>query len=515
MADFNGNGPNDYSNAGGTTGLSQQGVDPRKIWDRAVSIYEGEEDPFINLEGGSDAIIETKNDTAAGAGATIKFTVTSEFGDEGKMGDDLFEVGDDFEEMLLGEFELTVDWLRGATRWKKRGMEVMGLGTELTRKVPQQLGAWSGKMKAHSMLMTILHKTSSNNHFYVDGGGEDVLTFGDTLTYDAIVKGGAILKPLGGTAAKIGRDAQNNPIWGACVLATDNATFGLKMDPVYRANLQNAFDKGAKNLLFSGGVANVDGHLIKEYIPRRGDIEGAVGSPLNPQALLGVAIEAGTVTFSLKGGGNAISAAKTKKKFFKYFPKNAFAWSPSDALSTTSQICWKLQATGYDNGVSPDVPATNVFYVRVQNPPNATTAAGKWGFYEISANNGNLLTVSARLAGTANSGVTLDIAHTTIGGVTWNSAVNTADHEAGALVVLCNRLGTPLGATPFMYRQMAYRGYGSVRNQRQEDSHNGGFVQERYIETVFGQCLREDRVGNKPGVAIIKHAVSYPGLIDS
>lgn len=509
MADINISGPNT-----GTT-LSAQ-IDPRKIWDRAVSIHEGEEDPFMNLEGGKDAVIETKTETAAGAGNTIKFTVTSEFGDEGKMGDELFEIGDDFESMLLNDFELTVDWLRGATRWTKRANEIMGLGTELTRKVPQQLGSWLGKMKSHAMLMTMLHKSAANNHFYADSGGEDTLTIGDTLTWDLIMKGGAILKPLGGTPAKIGRDPSGNPIWGAVVMGTDNAIFGLKNDPVYRAMQQTAMDRGAGNFVYTGGISKVDGHLIKEYVPRRGDIEGAVGSPLNPQALLGVAITAGSSTFDIKGGGNATSAAKTKKKYTKYFPKFAFRWSVINVLEDlayNTARCWKLHQTGYNNGA--DIPASNVFYVRIQNPPNAATDPGKWGFYEVSGNDGNKLTVSARLGGTANSGVSLDICHTTIGGVTWNAAQNSATHAEGSLVVLCNKIGTPLGATPFMYRGMAYRGYGSVRNNRTEDSHNGGFVQERYIESVFGQCLREDRAGNKPALAIMKHGISYPGLIDA
>lgn len=498
MADINIAGPNTGAS------LSAQ-IAARQLWDKAVSIYEGEEDPFMNLEGGKESIIETKTDTASGAGTKIKYTVTSEFGDEGKMGDELFEVGDDFEEMLLGEFELSVDWLRGATRWTKRGQEVLGLGTELTRKVPHQLGAWMGKMKSHSMMMTMLHKTGSGNHFYVDPLGEDNMDFGDTLTYDAIIKGGAILKPLGGQPARIGKDPQGNPIWGACVMGTDNAIFGLKQDPVYRTNLQHAFDKGAGNYLFSGGVAKLDGHLIKEYVPKRGDVEGAVGSPFNPQALLGEGISAGTTTFDIKGGGNPTSAAKVKKKFYKYFPKYAYRWMPGDVLSTTSDLCWKLQALGQDGATQ------KVFYVRIQNPPNAAVDPGKWGFYEVSANDGNKLTVSARLGPTSNSG----IRYTTLGGVAWSASVNSTTHAAGSLVVLCNRKGTPLGATPFMYRGMAYRGYGSVRNNRTEDSYNGGFVQERYIESVFGQCMRKDRVGNIPAVAIMKHAISYPGLIDS
>ena len=503
------NGPNDGS------ALAAQ-VDPRILWSKAISIYEGEEDPFMKMEGGPDSVIETRTETAADAGSTVKFQVTSGFGDEAHLGDDTFETGDDYEEMLLGEFELTVDWIRHGTRWKKRGMEIMGINGELKRMIPEQLGRWLGKQKSHMMQMTMLHRTNASNHFYT-AGSQDGLSMGDHLTYDEIVKGGAILKPLGGTPARIGRDKENNPIMGAIVLATDNATFGLKQDPVYRLNLQNGFDRGQSNLLFAGGVANVDGHMIKEYVPKRGDIEGAVGSPLNPQALLGVAITAGAGTFNLKGGGNNTSAAKTKKAYYKYFPKFAYIWRNSqgsraaDQLTTTDKLCWDLVATGYNNGS--DAPATNVFYVRVSNPPNSVTDPGKWSIYEISANNGNLLTVSARLGGTANTGAG-DIRHTTLGQVTWDATKHTESHDVGSLVTLCNNKGTPLGATLVLYRGAAYRGYGSVRNNRVEDYKEGGFIQERYIESVFGQCLRQDRVGNKPGIAIVKHAIHYPGIID-
>lgn len=493
-------------NTGAT--LSAQ-VDPKVLWSRGISIYEGEEDPFMQMEGGSDSIIETKTETAAGAGTTIKFQVSSDYGDEGKQGDELFEEADDFEEDLLGEFELTVDWIRHATRITKRGGEIMGLANELKRHTPRKLGRWLGKHKSHSMQMTFLHKTNSANHFYT-ARSQDAITMSDGLTYDEIIKGGAILKPLGGAAAKVGRDKNGNPVWGAVVLATDNATYGLKLDPVYRLNLQNGFDRGVANLLWSGGVASVDGHVIKEYVPKRGDIEGAVGSPLNPQALLGGAITGATTTFDIKGGGNATSAAKTKKKYFKYFPKYAYSWRPAqgsraaDVLSATSEVCWDLTALGEDGATA------NVFYVRITNPPNAATDAGKWAIYECSANDGNKLTVSARL-GASDSG----IRYQTVGEVTWDASKHTVTHGVGSLVTLCNAKGVPLGATLFLYRQAAYRGYGSVRNQRQEQRHNGDFVMDTYIESVFGQTLCEDRIGNKPGVAVIKHAIMYPGIIDA
>jgi hypothetical protein len=120
------------------------------------------------------------------------------------------------------------------------------------------------------------------------------------------------------------------------------------------------------------------------------------------------------------------------------------------------------------------------------------------------------MTTSARL-GATDSGQR----YQTVGQVTWDANKHTVTHGEGSLVTLCNAAGVSLGATLFLYRQAAYRGYGSVRNQRQEDSKNGNFVQERYIESVFGQCLREDTRGNKPAIAVIKHAIFYPGIIDA
>jgi len=502
-----------YSESGPNTGASLSAqMDPKVLWSAGIDLAEAEEDPFMQMEGGGDAIISTKTETSAGAGTTIKFQVTSDYGDEGKQGDEIFEDEDDFEEEIFNDFELTVDWVRHATRFTKRSGEIMGIMGELKRKIPIKLGRWLGKYKSHSMLMTMLHKTNAANHFYT-ASSQNAISAGDGLTYDEIVKGGAILKPLGGQPAVISTEGKNT-IWGAVVLATDNATYGLKLDPIYRQNLQTGFTQGRDNLLWKGGVANVDGHLVKEYVPLRGDIEGAVGSPLNPQALLGVAINGvgagATATFDIKGGGNATSAAKTKKKYFKYFPKYAFRWRPgqgtrtADTLSATSEICWDLEALGKDGTTA------NVFYVRVTNPPNAATDPGKWCIYEVSANDGNKLTVSARL-GATDSG----IRYQTLGAVTWDASKHTVSHGEGSLVTLCNSAGVSLGATLFLYRQAAYRGYGSVRNQRQEDSKNGNFVQERYIESVFGQCLREDTRGNKPAIAVIKHAIFYPGIIDA
>jgi len=479
-------------------------IDPAELWARAVLVSEGDEDPFMDLEGGSDSIIETKTETAAGAGSTINFRVSADFGDEGMIGDELHEESDDYEAMKFGQFQLTVDWLRHATRWTKRGVESMGLLNEIVDQVPQKLGRWLGVQKSHRLQMTYLHKTTADNQFYT-AANEDAITMSNCLTYDEIIKGGAILQPLGGSPARLGKDTEGNSIWGASVIATNNATYGLKKDSVYRQNLQNGAVKGMSNLLWSGGLANIDGHYIREYTPKRGDIEGAVGSPMNPQALLGVAITAATTTFDIKGGRNPTSAAKTKKKYFKFFPKNAYRFITSDTLSTTSKVCWNLRPLGADGSTA------NVFYVRITNPPNAATDPGKWGMYEISANDGNKLTVSARLGPTSNSG----IRYTTLGAVTYSAGTHTTEHAAGSLITLCNNRGVPLGATLFLYRQSAYRGYGSVRNERTQDQNDGGFVQNRYIASVFGQCVRKDADGNMPAVAVIKHAIHYPGIIDA
>ena len=58
----------------------------------------------------------------------------------------------------------------------------------------------------------------------------------------------------------------------------------------------------------------------------------------------------------------------------------------------------------------------------------------------------------------------------------------------------------------------AVRGYGKYRNKRTQQEHEGGFITDRFITSVFGQAPRQDRLGRVPAVTRLRVAVRLPGV---
>jgi hypothetical protein len=460
----------------------------RQLWETGVHVAEQEEDFFQQMESTSKTgIIVAKSDTSKGKGQKITFTNMSGFYDEPHIGDARFDGPEDFEEINISSYDLDVDWLRHAYSKNDRAEEVMGMRGEILNGANVELGKWLGRQKSEQMFGIFQLKLNSANVFYASGKTLDTLTSADTLTWDEIVTGGQAMKPLGGLPANVSR-AGGMPIWSQTVIPTEAALTSLKLDPDYKTVLQNAGVRGEQNTLFNGGYPDIDGHTIVPYNPIDHDGIGSVGSFLNPKAFLGVAVTAGTTTFDVKGGGNATDAAKTKKKYFKFFPNYAYEFLGAGVIT----------------------PASGTRYFLIYNVSGSD--AGKAGMYAYTTgNDGNKIAITARL-GSAASGIRV----TTLGGVTWNTGVwsgkHTDVHPIGSLIIPCNSLGVPIGDTLMLGRMAAFRGYGKYRGMRSQQELEGGFIQQNYITSVFGQKLREDRLGRHPGVIRITHAISYPGV---
>lgn len=481
-------------NTGDTLATMSPGA-VRKLWQKGVDIFEQSSDFFTEMEGPSKrSVIQTKTDTSKGKGQKITFTVLSGFYSEGKTGEQLFETQDDFEEALISDYEMEVDFLRNATRWTERTEEYMGMRGELVGGLPEELGKWLGRMKTERLFMMFNHKGATGNYIFANGkASADALVAADVLDYDEIVAMNTQMKRLGGKPAIAGKMKNGMPIFRQCVVATTDALYSLELDSNYKQILREAGNRGEGNYIFQGGYTDVRGNIIKEYNPIDHDGEGAIGSPLNPKAELGEAITAANTAPTIKGGGNATAAAKTKVKYFKWFPNYAYTFQPDDILSVAS---------------SPDP-----FYILIVNPPDGSANANKIGMYECTINNGNTLTVTKRLRAAAASGTA---AVTTIGDVTWDTGVwsgfHTDSHPAGATILLCNKKGQPIGRTLMLGAAAAMRGYGKYRNRRSEEKHEGGFVKDVFITSVFGQEPRQDRRGRCPGFMHLTHAVQYAGL---
>lgn len=511
---FSGSGVTSAINSGGNL-TTQDANNEAKIWKAGADLFEQTEDILGPMEGGADALIQTETSTSAGRGHEVSFRVMSGFHGQGLQGEELF-AGDRelLEEVNMKTHSVRVDLIRNGIENFFLMEDALGMRGEIEGEINEQMGGWMGREKTFQGLMSMIHQVSTENHYFANDAGKiGGLRSGDTLSMDDITTANGLLEPMGGIPAYLGRDGGGNPIRGACFLTTTvGVNTGLKLDPDYKQAQRDAGTRGGENLIFKGGVSMIDGNMIKSWNVIDHDGIGAVGSPLNPKAFLGIKIVQGTTASmtassggrGITGGGDSTAAAKKKIAFFRFFPKFAFPFVGGGALSATASTHF--------------LTSSNKFYVTIVNPANAPDEGSeeirnKWGIFECSANDfqslGNELTVSARLSAPATSGT--GIANSTVGGVTYNAAVNTETFVAGSLVYLSNEYGVPIGRTIGLYRRAMRRAYGQFRNKRMTDSREGGAVKELYIASIFGQKPRQNRRDKFPAIMVINHAVAYKG----
>jgi hypothetical protein len=355
----------------------------------------------------------------------------------------------------------------------------------------EESGKWLGRLKTEQLFMMFREDLPAENIVYAGGKSEDTLTSADTLNYNEILAMNAQLKRLGGVAAQTATSKNGQPIMKNCVIATSDALFSLDTDSAWRSILATTRSEEDAKTIFEGGYTNVKGNIIKEYQPIDHDGLGPIGSPLNAKAMLGVAITAGTGSFDIQGGGSADAAAEgfltnPKTLFFRDFQNFAYEFLIGANVAQDARE----------------------HYVMIMNPPNDPVNPNKWGMYAYRlGNDGNKITVTKRLSG-AISG----IRNTTVGSWNWDPAVNTDYHPEGSLIMQCNAKATTIGATLLLGRRAARRGYGKWRNRRTQQDHEGGFVQDRFITSVFGQAPRRDRLQRVPGALVLWHAIKYAGV---
>ena len=478
-----------------TTGASVAAqIDPAKLWQEVIDRHEENADFYQPLEGGEGAYIMAKTDLSKGRGQELVIRVESGLYDEPHYGDDLFDAEDDFEENLFEDYSLTIDVVRHATSATERSEEYAGLRGEIISRLPNKLGRWAGRLKTENLDMMFRHQINTENILYPNGKTKDTLVAADGLSYNYLSTAAAALGRLGGQKGEAGKYAdgrsQGQKAYRYLFVGCKDAMTVLKQDSGYQTMVATARDRGKMNPYFSGEIVDLDGISVLERDIIDHDGEGAIGSPMNPRAKLGTAITAGTTAFDITGGGNSTSAAKTKKKYFKYFDGYAYKFANAVTLS----------------------PASETRYCLIVNPANAATDPNKIGMYSYTTgNDGNKITVNGRL-GSAASGIRA----TTLGNVTWNSGVwaskHTDVHPAGALVIPCNSYGEPIGHSFLLARGAALRGYGKHRNKRGEETEEDGYITKVFFRTYFGQKLRQDRLGRHTGAMLLTHALHYKDL---
>ena len=139
---------------------------------------------------------------------------------------------------------------------------------------------------------------------------------------------------------------------------------------------------------------------------------------------------------------------------------------------------------------------------------------GKFGVYTYlgTGNNGQFLTVSARL-GETNNGIQTQ----TLLGQTYNSNIHTTEHPTGSVVFQVNAKCVPI-AWAFMFgAAAAVRAYGNLGGKRSGKSidtmiEEGDYEMNngRGMAICYGQNTAQDTSNQARGYILIPHAVQHP-----
>ena len=510
------------TNANTTASLTAQAPNYLpKLWKRGAEICEQDEDFFSEFEGkGLMAPIRVETDFTKDAGQTIQFRNRSGLYGDGVRGDSL--IGDTVEEWKVGQYDLTVDYLRHATRRNLRTEDQTGMRDEIADGVNEDLGKWLGRKKTKDISMMMRHRIHSTSKVISDISpgsktSAESIRSADIITMNGIVTWGQQLKTMGGLPGVVGKTVDKNPIKAYTLVSPGEALVALKNSADYKSAQRDCGVRGDDNVIFRGAYSRIDGHVVREWNPLDHDGRGAIGCAALPKGLLGgsntggagvvvdVAPDAAGSSLTIHGGGGTTTAnaLTLTAKYFEHFSNYAYAFGDSgigasSSLSALGAADWDTGATNSDR------------YCLIYNVSG--TDAGKMGFYKFVGNDGNKLTITKRLHSSSSTGINL----TTIGGVAWNTGVwankHTMSHPNGSIIIETNSFGVPFGYSFMLGAQAAVRGYGRFRADRTEQTYEGGFVKDVFITSVFGQCPKPRTDGRTTNVLRVLHAVQYAGL---
>ena len=472
-----------------------------QLWAKGVEMAEQEHNFFEQFEGtGKTFCIQKRTDLAKGAGETINFRTMEGLYGDGVMGDEL--VADNTEELVVGGYQLTVDWLRHGVETNARLEGKLALVQELKDGVNVALGEWLGRKKSQQIGMMFRFMGGGDNYMVAAGrNGVDDLRTGDGINMDLITVSAQVLRTAGAAAPRVGT-VNKQPLKKFTVVAIGEGLTNMQLSSDYKQAQRDAGVRGDENYIFKGGYSDVNGNMVVPYDPIDHAGAGPIGSPFNPKAVLGQAISTTSTgaAFTVYGGGSTINAVKTNKMYFDFFGGRSYRFQPSLILSVG----------GTANVLQPNPTR----YILIKNKPNASIDPGKVGFYQVDANTGNTLTISGALNATGNTANSFRTAQ--LGLVDGTQAPwagqTTNQHPVGSVVMECNARGVPIQDFVVFGANAAKRGYGSVTRGRGMSEFEGGFVRKTYIASVFGQTPNVRSDGRAPGFLVVKAPINYAGL---
>jgi len=468
-----------------------------QAFDALLDVTKSNSNILAQLQGGmgSGKPFVIKDDLTKGAKDTVHFNIGTTLGQAGRRGT---QVAVNYEEPLYhSSWQVQIDSLRVVVGWNEITRVVATTGQSWEEVYAQLVGERIGQIEQEDMLMRMRQRSGTLNTLRPGNRTSlDLLHYDDTLDTLTLNRAITTLGTLGAKPATIGKMRGGMPLNRFVCLGSNTALEPVWNDPTFTQALLHAAVDGPTNPYWTGDLPDWRGTVIKRWDIVNHDNPGAIGSAIQPQAVLGDAVAAGTTAITIYGGGRtqaALGNAASLYKPFEYF-----------------YGCDKLfgeSITFLNTGTSSATTDGGTYYFAIIDPTD-----GMWCLYSYTGNaafgsNGNSITITQRLAA-ATSGA----AATTVGHWTWDASVNKEVFPTGSLIVQVNANVVPVGDVFVFGADAGAKAYGQVKNKRIKQLTDYEALVGYGVHTIYGADMRQDTLGNYRGFMRIQCAYELPGF---
>ena len=287
---------------------------------------------FEGKEGSRKPIIVNEDFTKK-PGETIKFNVVSQLHSAGVTGETALTGNED--QLALGQYTLTVDWLRNAVAYTKNLEKRVNFNIAQT--IRAELSDWMARRIDGDMFKSII-SNASNTMYAGDATTEATLGANDHFGTEEIDR---IKLALQRTAIPIrteGDNGEEEEYYGCVISEIDE--YWLKGDAVWSQAQRDAGPRDySKNRIFTGALGVYNGVIL--YVHRaKKSANNIQGSPLRPEVRLYTTAASGDteIIFDVVG---------TKKDLADFFSATGTFKIDNEEISYTSITAGTLTGTTY------------------------------------------------------------------------------------------------------------------------------------------------------------------------
>lgn len=432
------------------------------------------------------AVVEI-TDTRKVRGDTINIFSTAGIGGEGATGDNVRNGTE--AQIVTGNMTVQIGNQLFAVGYKQSAVDKSMIGQDVTKSqdLNDKLRHLHNKRKNATIIWRMLSAagygasgflgTITANNIYPPGvANRAALRSADTVDMPLITYACDYLPGIGAMPMDTAQDGGGSVGELFMFLSPDKALVDFENDPTTNQYLQYAWDRGAGNPLFAGGLRNVRGHGLYRWIHRDHANYDNIGSPLMPRAKLSVATT-NADAIDLRGGGvlssgTNVAATDTVPQWFKDFSNG-----PVTMYGGIANIGATTASTRYAMVIG----------------------SGGYSVWSYTVNNGNKITTTAKQTSTATTPYV---------------------HAIGDLVVECNAAGCVFGRSIAFGAQAVVGGIGSINGNPADPQM--GVLRKQVLDLENDVSLGVEGCGGYaavkragdgafPSYTIVEHAISVPG----